>query len=119
MRHSADGLGSARARTALLGNRPDERCLAHLRTALDPELRGLATQLGDGHRPGTASRALGGSALAGGGLRPLASEGAARLAREVGDRPLLAGSALGLLDVLARGCALFLARHDRGLPASK
>src|SRR5207253_11115470 len=84
-----------------------------LRAPLDPEPRGLAPQLGDGHRPSAGARALRSAALAGRRFGSFPTERRAGLLRQLGDGPLPPRSRLGLFDVLARDLALLLCRHPR------
>src|SRR5215211_348851 len=101
---------------ALLAHGSNQGRLPHLRAPLDSEAGRLASQLGHGHRPGSASRPLRGSALSRGGLGALAAEVAAGPGGELADRPLLARSGLRLLDVLARSLTLLGTSHADRLP---
>src|ERR1700751_186128 len=103
-------------RASFLADGANELRLAHLGATVDIEPRRLATQFLHCHRTCPASGALGGAALAGGGLGSLATERRLRLARELGDRFLVAGVALRLLDVLACCLALLFGCHEGRLP---
>src|SRR3954449_4058882 len=101
---------------ALLPHRADQLGLTHLRAALDPELRGLAPQLGDRHRARARAGALRRAALARRRLGALAAEVAPRLRRQLRDRLLLPRASLRLLDVLARRLLLLLSGHGHVIP---